>query len=286
MRLVKIKKKKVEAEAQQFKNLTNTRKISSAIAKLTDTSKGGLSLEETVKDQTVEQILIKKHPPAEPVSSNNIISYSEDTIPFHSYTFDQINAQKIRKAAMTTHGSHGPSGLDANEWRRIITHFGQQSVEISKTLAKIAQQISTEILSHELLEPYNACRLFPLDKNPGVRSIGIGEVIRRILGRAITKCLKSELMVLGSNYQLCPGQKRGIEHAIHTLRKQNEKTYSNAILLIDAENAFNSPHRNLALKNISNLCPSIPPAIQNSYSNPTRLFVNKKLILSREGNTQ
>ena len=43
MRLVKIKKKKVETEAQQFKNLTNTRKISSAIAKLTDTSKGGLS---------------------------------------------------------------------------------------------------------------------------------------------------------------------------------------------------------------------------------------------------
>ena len=79
---------------------------------------------------------------------------------------------------MTTHGSHGPSGLDANGLRRILTHFGQQSFEISKTLAKIAQKISTEILSHELLEPYNACRLIPLDKNPGVRTIGIGEVIR------------------------------------------------------------------------------------------------------------
>ena len=65
---------------------------------------------------------------------------------------------------MTTHGSHGPSCLDANEWRRIPTHFGQQSVEISKTLAKLAQKISTEILSHELLEQYNACRLIPLDK--------------------------------------------------------------------------------------------------------------------------
>ena len=62
---------------------------------------------------------------------------------------------------MTTHGSHGPTSLDANEWRRIITHFGQQSVELSKRLAKIAQKVSTQILSHELLEPYNAC---PLDK--------------------------------------------------------------------------------------------------------------------------
>ena len=206
-RVVKSKKKKVETEAQQFNKLMNTGKIFSAFAKLTDTSKGVLSLEETVKGQTVEQILIEKHPPAKPVSSNYITPCSEDTIPFHSSTFDQINPQKIWRAAMTILGSHGPSGLDANEWRRILTHFGQQSVEISKTLAKIAQKISTEELNHELLEPYRACRRIPLDKNPGVRPIGIGEVIRSIIDRTITKCLKSELMVLGSNYQLYPGQK-------------------------------------------------------------------------------
>ena len=137
--------------------------------------------------------------------------------------------------------------------------FGQQSVEISKALAKIAQKISTEVLSHELFVPYNACRLIPLDKNPGVRPIGIGEVIRRIIGRTITKCLKSELMVLGSNYQLGFGQKCGIEYAIQTLRKQYEKTDSDAILLIDAENIFNSLNWNLALKNIANICPSILP---------------------------
>ena len=123
----------------------STGKISSTIAKLTDTSKGVLSLDETVKRQTVEQILIEKHPPAEPVNSNYITSCSEDAIPFHSSTFDQINAQKIRKSAMTTHGSHGPSGLEANEWRRILTHFGQQSVEISKKIAKIAKKIIDRI---------------------------------------------------------------------------------------------------------------------------------------------
>ena len=245
MRLVKSKKKKEETEAQQFNKLTSTGKISSAIAKITDTSKGVLSLDETVKGQTVE-----KHLPVKPINKTYTTSCSEDTIPFHSSTFDQINAQKIRKAAMTTHGSHGPSGLDGNEWRRILMHFDQQSDETSKTLAKIAQKISTEILSPELLEPFNACRLIPLDKNPGVRPIGISEVIRRIIGRTITKCLQSELMVLGSNHQLCLGQKCGIEYAIHTLRKQYEKSDSDTILLIDAENAFNSLNRNLALKYI------------------------------------
>ena len=47
-------------------------------------------------------------------------------------------------------------------------------------------------------------------------------------------------MVLQLIYQLGLGQKCGIEFAIHTLRKQYEKTDSDAILVIDVENAFNS----------------------------------------------
>ena len=88
--------------------------------------------------------------------------------------------------------------------------------------------------------------------------------MRRILGRTITKCLKNELMSLGSNYQLCLGQKCGIEYAIHTLRDQYSKTSADAVLLIDAENAFNSLNRKLALKNIENNCPSLLTAIKNS----------------------
>ena len=65
----------------------------------------------------------------------------------------------------------------------------------------------TEILSHERLEPINACRLIPLDKNQGVRPIGTGEVIYRIIGITIAKNLKSELTVLGLNYELCLGKK-------------------------------------------------------------------------------
>ena len=70
----------------------------------------------------------------------------------------------------------------------------------------MAKKLATEELNAELMEPYKACRLIPLDMKPGVRPIGLGEVMHRIIGR-ITKCLKSELMSLGSNYQLCLGKK-------------------------------------------------------------------------------
>ena len=141
---------------------------------------------------------------------------------------------------------------------------------------QIAEKLATEEQNPELMELYNACRLTPLDKNPGVRPIGIGEVMRRIIGRTKTKCLKKELTSLGSNYQLCLGQKYGIEYAIHTLRDQYSKTSADAVLLIEAKNAFNSLNRKLALKNIENTCPSLLTAIKNSNSNPFKLFVNKK----------
>ena len=109
--------------------------------------------------------------------------------------------------------------------------------------------------------------------------------MRRIIGRTITKCLKNELMSLGLNYHFCLGQKCGIEYAIQTLRDQYSKTSADAVLLIDAENAFNSLNRKLAFKNIENTCPSLLTAIKNSYSNPFKLFVNKKNhLLSRRDN--
>ena len=68
------------------------------------------------------------------------------------------------------------------------------------------------------------------------------------------------------------------------LRYQYSKTSAvDAVLLIDAENAFNTLNRKLALKNIENTCPFLLTAIKNSYSNPSKLFVNKKPSALKKG---
>ena len=59
-----------------------------------------------------------------------------------------------------------------------------------------------------------------------------------------------------------------------------------AMLLSDAENAFNSLNRKLALKNNEIICPSLNNALRNSYESPSLLFVNGKTILSQERTTQ
>ena len=164
---------------------------------------------------------------------------------------------------MVTQGSHGPSCVDANDWRRWLSHFGQASTNLCKALAAFARRLATEQM-HDLT-PYNACRLIPLDKNPGVRPIGVGEVIRRIIGRNILRCIGNDLKILGQKRQLCLGQKCGIELPIHSLCETFELPETEGLLLIDAKNAFNSLNRDLALKNIQKTCPSIITALRNSW---------------------
>ena len=67
------------------------------------------------------------------------------------------------------------------------------------------------------------------------------------------------------------------------LRYQYSKTSADAVLLIDAKNAFNSLNRKLALKNIENTCPFLLTAIKNSYCNPSKLFVDKKPSALKKG---
>ena len=59
-----------------------------------------------------------------------------------------------------------------------------------------------------------------------------------------------------------------------------------AILLIDAENAFNSLNREIALKNVENPSPALHHSLANSYKHPSNQFVNNTVLTVTEGTTQ
>ena len=86
------------------------------------------------------------------------------------------------KASMFIKGGSGPSGLDADGWRRILTSraFGTATLDLCKTFAQLIKKLCVEELeSPSSLESFVACRLIPLDKKSGLRPIGVGEVLRR-----------------------------------------------------------------------------------------------------------
>ena len=59
------------------------------------------------------------------------------------------------------------------------------------------------------LAPLLSCRLIALDKNPGVRLIGIGEIARRIIVKAVLYTIGGDIQEAAGSIQLCTGQTSG-----------------------------------------------------------------------------
>ena len=74
-----------------------------------------------------------------------------------------------------------------------------------------------------------------MSKNPGLRPIGVAEVLRRIISKAILAIKEA-----AGGVQLCVGQVSGCEAGVHAMRGIFDDEETEAILLVDATNAFNS----------------------------------------------
>ena len=137
------------------------------------------------------------------------------------------------------------------------------------------------------LESYLSCRLIALDKHPGVRPIGVGEILRRIIGKVIITTIKPQIMDSAGSLQLCAGQHAGCEAAIHAMTQIFDDEATDALLLVDATNAFNSINRKVLLHNIQFICPPMAIYTINCYSKSSRLFIQGGGELSSsEGTTQ
>ena len=157
--------------------------------------------------------------------------------------FQNVSESTIANATLQTRGSSGPSGLNANGWRRILVskNFGAAGHNLRGALATfVRSSTETEVfvengITYTNLEAYTACRPIPLDKNPGVRAIGVGEVLRRIVGKAIFSVIKPEIMCCTGNLQLCVDQAGGSEAAE---RAMDDEESTDALVLVNANNAF------------------------------------------------
>ena len=60
-------------------------------------------------------------------------------------------------------------------------------VELAESIGNMTKQRFCETLSDpKSVEALMACQLILLDNNPGLRPIGIGEMLRRMIGKAVS----------------------------------------------------------------------------------------------------
>ena len=283
------------ATARNFRNLMIQGNVQAALRYLSRRTNGGvLKLDDMVSETTqsgetiqrsTEDILKDKHPSATNPEPDCLINGEFESV--NNITFEGLDAEAIRNAALHTHGAAGPSGLDAYAWRRLCSSFKSASNNLCAALASVGRRIATTSVNPVGLSAFVACRLIPLNKCPGVRPIGVGEIPRRIIAKAILKIIGNDVEEAAGPLQLCAGQDGGCEAVVHAMRNIFQASETEAVLLVDATNAFNSINRKAALHNISVVCPSLAQTLINTYQAPVRLFVQGGgEIASTEGTTQ
>ena len=156
--------------------------------------------EEVAPGRRVLDVLKEKHPA--PVDAQPDILIPGGPDPPEPVLYDKITPAMIRRLVSRLSGAAGPSALDSAAWRRMMTSYDGASDSLCGVLSRAAKCICTETLDETCLRPFLAARLIPLDKQPGVRPIAIGEVFRRVICKAIMSAIERDVLLAVTPYQL------------------------------------------------------------------------------------
>ena len=117
--------------------------------------------------------LKKKHPEPSPISENSLLNGPIENIAA-SY-FDSIDEHMIQSAARLTKGAGGPSQMDAQQYRHMLlsTKYKKEGKDLREEIANLAKKLASSFIDPKSIEALTSCRLIPLNKNPGIRPIGI-----------------------------------------------------------------------------------------------------------------
>jgi hypothetical protein len=82
---------------------------------------------------------------------------------------------------------------------------------------RLARRLSNNIIEWNKISALIANRLIALDKCHGVTPIGIGECLRRVLGKCFALATGMDVEIACGVEQLCSGVSAGIEGAVHAV---------------------------------------------------------------------
>ena len=242
-------------------------------------------------DDKILSLLKQKHPVSSDLNEEVLLRVEKPSV--YPVVFEDIDENMVKETALKTKGGSGPSGLDANGWRKILVSksYGTINADLRRAFANVikkTEKLPVDTTKDETpLEVFLACRLILLDKNVGLQPNEVHEVLQRIAGKIVMKVVKKDIEKAAGCLQLYAGQEAGCQAAIHAMHKIFEFNQTETILIVDAGKAFNSINRIALLHNTEYLCPTIAPFLYNCYAISARLFViGEKELKSRKRTTQ
>jgi len=128
-----------------------------------------------------------------------------------------ITAETVERVASKLSGTAGLGGTDAvNLWNWLL-HFGMESEALCKEMASWAMWLTNESPPWPAYHTIMAGCLVTLDKEPGVRPMGIGEIYHWLMAKCILAMTGCQATAACDNLNLCAGLQAGIKGTVHAM---------------------------------------------------------------------
>ena len=212
-----------DTEARAFNARVLNGELRTAVRVLTSRDGGGVLAPDdqcTKTGRPVLSVLREKHPAMRdpPLADADLACFE-----FYSSTPTplplDITADVVERVAAKLHGAAGPGGTNAVALGNWLLRFGQESERLREEVAQFTRWLSNESPSWAAYRALMAGRLVALDKQPGVRPVGIGEAWRRLFAKCVLHQCGREATAAAGQFNLCVGLSGGVEGAFHAAQK-------------------------------------------------------------------
>ena len=126
------------------------------------------------------EVMRTKHPEARPPTAASLDSYPDR--PPELVPVDITNETVTLVAGRLSVGAR-PGGTDSVSFQHWLLHFGAASGELQMIVADFTKWLSNGRLPWAAYQATMSGRLIALDKQLGVRPVGVGETWRRLMAK-------------------------------------------------------------------------------------------------------
>ena len=157
-----------------------------------------------------------------------------------------ITEEPVESVAQKRLGSSGPGGTESEELQGWLLQFGEDSTRLRTSVETSVYWLANCIPPWAAYCEFMSVRLIALDKQPGVRPVGVGETWWSIFANIVLKITGPEATMACQDDQMCAGIRVVIDGVIHRVQALWDKKSTMedwGFLLVDAKNTLNEINR-------------------------------------------
>jgi hypothetical protein len=195
--------------------------------------------------------------------------------------------EAVVKYAVSSFPAGSSGGLDGLRPQHLkdLVNCCPEGSELLSVLTQFTNLLLAGRCHPEIMPVFFGGRLIALNKKSGgIRPIAVGNTFRRLAAKCANASVSARLSQVLSPRQLGVGVAGGCEAAVHAVRRFLSGSQKGDITVkLDFTNAFNSIHRDVVLKAVSDIAPELYCFCNSAYSSSSILKFGRFTILSQEG---